>query len=61
MIFHALREKIVILDLTKIKNFYSSQITTREVKRQEALGWKELYVVERTKEVSLHGINKELF
>lgn len=45
----------------KIKNFYASQITTRKVKGQEATGWKDLYAVDRTKEVLLHKIDKDLF
>lgn len=56
--FYALREKIVILDLIKIKNFYSSQITGRKMKRQEAAGWKELSAGEGTREVLLQRIIK---
>lgn len=58
--FYALGEKIVILDLIKMKNFYSSQVTGRKMKRQEATGWKELNARARTREVSLQRIHQEL-
>lgn len=52
----ALRGKIDILDLTKIKNFYSSRITVRKM---NAPDWKKRCAIDIT-EISLCRINKEL-